>query len=156
MEPLLEHKQVEFVRKTVLVADPDVDIRNLLLRELSLEGVKVETVSSGAELLQKFYRIDADALIVEAELPDIKTGTIIDTVKRSLPKLPIIVIATNRSEEFEKVIRERGILYYVTKPFSIELLKLVIKDALAGKKKNYDKEATDARRSAAQKSAPEQ
>ena len=147
---------MEVVRKTVLVADPDVDIRNLLLRELSLEGVKVETASSGAELLQKFYRIDADALIVEAELPDIKTGTVIDTVKRSLPKLPIIVIAANRSEEFEKTIRERGIFYYVTKPFSIELLKLVIKDALAGKKKTNEREATDARRSTAKKSAPEQ
>jgi DNA-binding response OmpR family regulator len=152
----VEHKKVEFIRKTVLVADPDVDIRNLLLRELSLEGVKVETASSGAELLQKFYRIDADALIVEAELPDIKTGTIIDTVKRSLPKLPIIVIAANRSEEFEKIIRERGVFYYVTKPFSIELLKLVIKDALAGKKKIDNREATDAGQSAIQKSAPEQ
>ena len=143
-------------RKTVLVADPDANIRDLLLKELTLEGVKVETVSSGVELLQKFYRVDADTLIVEAELPDIETGTIIDTVKRSLPKLPIIVIAANRSEEFEKVIRERGIFYYATKPFSIELLKLVIKDALAGGKKTNEREATDARQNTAQQSTPEQ
>lgn len=143
-------------RKTVLVADPDANIRDLLLKELTLEGVKVETVSSGVELLQKFYRVDADTLIVEAELPDIETGTIIDTVKRSLPKLPIIVIAANRSEEFEKVIRERGIFYYATKPFSIELLKLVIKDALTGNKKTSDIKSINAKQNTAQQSAPEQ
>ena len=85
------------------------------------------------ELLQKFYRIGADALIVEAELPDIETGRIIDTVKRSSSKLPILVIAANRSEEFEKVLRGKGVFYYVTKPFSIELFKLAVKDALAEK-----------------------
>lgn len=147
---------MELNRKTVLVADPDANIRNLLLKELTLEGIKIETVSSGVELLQKFYRVDADTLIVEAELPDIETGTIIDTVKRSLPKLPIIVIAANRSEEFEKVIRERGIFYYATKPFSIELLKLVIKDALAGGKKINDHESTSAKQNTAQQPAPEQ
>ena len=147
---------MELNRKTVLVADPDANIRDLLLKELTLEGVKVEIVSSGVELLQKFYRIDADTLIVEAELPDIETGTVIDTVKRSLPKLPIIVIAANRSEEFEKVIRERGIFYYVTKPFSIELLKLVIKDALTGKKKTRDIKEANAKQNTAQQPAPEQ
>ena len=147
---------MELNRKTVLVADPDANIRDLLLKELTLEGVKVETVSSGVELLQKFYRVDADTLIVEAELPDIETGTIIDTVKRSLPKLPIIVIAANRSEEFEKVIRERGIFYYATKPFSIELLKLVIKDALTGNKKTSDIKSINAKQNTAQQSAPEQ
>ena len=147
---------MELNRKTVLVADPDANMRDLLLKELTLEGVKVETVSSGVELLQKFYRIDADTLIVEAELPDIETGTIIDTVKRSLPKLPIIIIAANRSEEFEKVIRERGIFYYATKPFSIELLKLVIKDALIGNKKTSDIKAANAEQNPAHKSTPEQ
>jgi DNA-binding NtrC family response regulator len=146
----LEWKQVELNRKTVLVADPDANIRDLLLKELTLEGVKVETVSSGVELLQKFYRIDTDVLIVEAELPDIETGTIIDTVKRSLPKIPIIVIAANRSEEFEKVIREKGIFHYATKPFSIELLKLAIKDALAAREKAGNREGTEVKRDTSQ------
>ena len=53
---------MELNRKTVLVADPDANIRDLLLKELTLEGIKVETVSGGVELLQKFYRIDADAV----------------------------------------------------------------------------------------------
>lgn len=146
----MEWKQVELNRKTVLVADPDANIRDLLLKELTLEGVKVETVSSGVELLQKFYRIDTDVLIVEAELPDIETGTIIDTVKRSLPKIPIIVIAANRSEEFEKVIREKGIFYYTTKPFSIELLKLAIKDALAAREKAGNREDAEVKKDASQ------
>ncbi len=150
MDPQLEWKQVELNRKTVLVADPDANIRDLLLKELTLEGVKVETVSSGVELLQKFYRIDTDVLIVEAELPDIETGTIIDTVKRSLPKIPIIVIAANRSEEFEKVIREKGIFYYTTKPFSIELLKLAIKDALAAREKAGNREDAEVKKDASQ------
>jgi DNA-binding NtrC family response regulator len=118
-------------RKTVLVADADADMRDLLLRELTLEGVKVEASSTGVEMLQKFYRVGADALIVEGELPDIETGRIIDAVKRASPSLPIIVIAANRSEEFEKIIRQKGIFYYATKPFSIELFKIAVRDALS-------------------------
>ncbi len=83
-------------------------------------------------------------------MPDIETGTVIDTVKRSSPKIPIVVIAANRSEEFERVIRERGILYYTTKPFSIELLKLAIKDALAAREKTGDREDTGVKRDASQ------
>jgi DNA-binding NtrC family response regulator len=146
----LEQAQVVSERKTVMVADPDANIRDLLLKELTLEGIKVETVSNGVELLQKFYRVSADALIVEAEMPDIETGRIIDTIKRSSPKIPIIVIAANRSEEFEKVIRQKGIFYYTTKPFSIELFKMVVKDALAGAQRKADAQEAKLKEGASQ------
>ena len=126
-------------RKTVIIADPDIDIREMLLVPLTLEGIKVEMASSGVELLQKLYRTGADAIVMEAELPDIEAGRIIDIVKNSSRDLPIIIFTANRSGEFEKHIRSRGIFYYATKPFSIELFKLAVKDALALDRKLEDR-----------------
>ncbi|TET32841.1 MAG: response regulator [Planctomycetota bacterium] len=121
--------------KTVLIVDPDADIRELLLTALTLEGVKVETASTGVAALQMLYRTGIDLLIVEAELPDVKTGTVIDRIKHSPKQIPIIVIAANRSEAFEKVLREKGVFTYITKPFSLELLKIAVRDALASRSK---------------------
>jgi DNA-binding NtrC family response regulator len=126
----LEKVTVVRDRKVVLVADPNEKIREFILKELTLELLKVETAETSVELLQTFYRIGADLLIVEAEMPDIETGILIDTVKSTSPEIPIIVIAANTSKEFEKHFREKGVFYYATKPFSIELLKLAVKDAL--------------------------
>ena len=117
--------------KTMIIADPDPDMREMLLVQLTLEGIKVEMASSGVELLQKLYRTGADAIVMEAELPDIEAGRIIDIVKNTARNLPIIIFTANRSKEFEKHIRSRGIFYYATKPFSIELFKIAVRDALA-------------------------
>jgi hypothetical protein len=64
--------------------------------------------------------------------------------------------AANCSEDLEKVPRERGAFYRVAKPFSIELPKLVVRDALAVENRANDGEVADAGRSSTQNSAFEQ
>lgn len=116
-------------RKTILVADPDEGIRDLLLKTFSLEGHQVETAQNGMQALQILYRTQPDLVIIDSELPDIQPHVMVAVIKRDSPKLPLIVVSFNDSKKLEKEMWAKGVFYYTTKPFSIEIMKDVVRDA---------------------------
>ena len=102
---------------TVLVAEDDRAIRELLTHHLEREGFTVVGCSDGHAAL-RHARGAADLLVLDVGLPGVDGYEVVRTLRREERALPIVLL-TARTEEIDRVIGfELGADDYIAKPFS--------------------------------------
>jgi DNA-binding response OmpR family regulator len=102
---------------TILVAEDDSALRELLTHHLEREGFAVVGAADGHAALRR-ARGAADLLVLDVCLPGVDGYDVVRTLRREERNVPIIVI-TGRSEEIDRVLGfELGADDYVCKPFS--------------------------------------
>lgn len=103
--------------QTIVVAEDDGAIRDLLSHHLEREGFCVVGVSDGQAALRGARGI-ADLLILDVGLPGIDGYDVARVLQREERDVPIVML-TARAEEIDRVVGfELGADDYVTKPFS--------------------------------------
>jgi DNA-binding response OmpR family regulator len=103
--------------RSVLLAEDDPAIRELLAHHLRRENFEVIAVGDGNAAL-RVARERADALILDLGLPAIDGLEVVRTLRREHCDLPIIML-TARVEEIDRVLGlELGADDYIAKPFS--------------------------------------
>jgi len=76
----------------VMVADRNVNVRELLLREFSAAGYEVSAARDGRELLQRIGANQApDILVLDPGLPLLDALDIVKTLNDLIPPLPVII-----------------------------------------------------------------
>src|SRR5262245_47988071 len=90
--------------KTVLIADDEPDILDLLEYSLSREGYNVVKARDGAQALEKAVKHNPDLFILDIMMPEID-GIEVCRRLRALPQFnkSIILILTARSEEYSEI-----------------------------------------------------
>ncbi len=102
---------------TVLLAEDDIAIRDLLLHHLDREGFRVIAVGDGMAALRAARAI-ATIAILDVGLPGMDGFEVARTLRRDGHDLPIMML-TARSDEVDRVVGfELGADDYVVKPFS--------------------------------------
>lgn len=110
-------------RKRLLVVDDDADIRKVLRANLELHGFDVATVGSWTEARGILGKELPDLVVLDLMLPDGDGMNICSDIKRTYPKIPIIML-TARDKISDKVTGfECGADDYIVKPF--ETLELI-------------------------------
>ena len=106
---------------SVLIADGDKRICNLIKITLTAHDYKATTVNSGENAIFLTYSVNPDIVILDVSLPDMDGTEVIRRI-RSCSDVPIVVISA-RDEDQDKVMAfDAGADDYLTKPFSIEEL----------------------------------
>ena len=114
---------------TVLVADDERHIVQLIKLYLSNEGFGVETASNGQEALAKINRLHLDLLILDLMMPQVDGWEVCRRVRRD-SEVPIIML-TARADDVDKIVGlELGADDYVTKPFNPRELVARVKAVL--------------------------
>ncbi len=104
-------------KPTVLVAEDDGAIRELLIHHLQREGLGVVGLSNGHAAL-RHARGAADLLVLDVGLPGVDGYDVVRTLRREERTLPIVLL-TARTEEIDRVLGfELGADDYIAKPFS--------------------------------------
>ncbi|MGA8576438.1 MAG: response regulator transcription factor [Candidatus Cybelea sp.] len=102
---------------TVLVAEDDRAVRELLTHHLQLEGFAVVGLSDGHAAL-RHARGAADLLVLDVGLPGVDGYDVVKTLRREERALPIVLL-TARTEEIDRILGfELGADDYIAKPFS--------------------------------------
>ena len=89
-------------RQTILVAEDDRAIRELLTHHLEREGFAVSGVADGHAALRG-ARGAADALVLDVTLPGVDGYDVVRTLRREERSLPIVLV-TARSDEIDRVL----------------------------------------------------
>lgn len=89
-------------RQTILVAEDDRAIRELLTHHLEREGFSVNGVADGHAALRG-ARGAADALVLDVALPGVDGYDVVRTLRREERSLPIVLV-TARSDEIDRVL----------------------------------------------------
>ena len=120
------------MKEKILVVDDEKDILELIDFNLSKNGYRVRSVTSGEEALDLIKENDYDLIILDLMLPGVDGFDICKIIKADKNKANIpIVMVTAKADEADKVAGlEIGADHYVTKPFSPRELLAIVKATL--------------------------
>jgi len=106
--------------KTILVADDDTDIRNLLCFILENEGFRTITARNGSEAIEKVTSLQPDLAILDIMMPGIDGLEVCKRMRQysNLRQIPILMLTALTSEDQEIKGLETGADDYLFKPIA--------------------------------------
>ena len=114
----------------ILVVDDERSMRELLSIVLKREGYEVRVAESGAEAVRALERERVDLLISDLKMPDMSGVDVLRAGKQADPELAAIVITAFASTETAVEALRLGACDYLTKPFDVDELKLLVRHTL--------------------------
>ena len=115
--------------QTVLIADDDAQIRELLELYLVKEGFAVEQAADGAEAILKAQQLKPDLIVLDVMMP-VLDGMEVCRQVRKFSRVPVIML-TARVEDDDRILGlELGADDYVGKPFNPRELVARVKAVL--------------------------
>lgn len=115
----------------ILVVDDEPNIRRVLEAVLSKEGHTLFTAENGRkaqEILKDNSNVDV--LITDLIMPDINGVELLQAAKEMIPNLSVLMITAHGTIKSAVDAMRYGALDYITKPFDLDEIKLVVKNAL--------------------------
>ena len=116
--------------KPILVVEDEVIMRDSLRDWLTDGGYPVETAEHGEEALKVVGEQDFSLLILDMKLPGKNGLEVLREAKAQKPKINGIIITAYPSIETAVEAMKLGAVDYLTKPFSLDALEKLIRDAL--------------------------
>jgi two-component system response regulator HydG len=113
-------------RRRVLVVDDVPAMAETVGRYLESHGFEVETVSGGAEALARFSTDPADAVITDLRMSVVDGLDVLDAIRRTAPQVPVVIMTAFGAIESAIEAMRRGAYHYVTKPFQLEMIRLLM------------------------------
>lgn len=103
--------------KTLLIADDNEQILDVLAEYARKDGYKIYTAKTGTDALKEFSRREFSAVLLDVMMPEMDGFEVCRRI-RSKSMVPVIMI-TARGEDFERIMGlDIGADDYVVKPFS--------------------------------------
>jgi two-component system, OmpR family, phosphate regulon response regulator PhoB len=121
-----EAAQATKPRPRILVVEDEPDIAALVAYQLTREGYRVETTSTGMDALTAIRREIPDLVVLDRMLPGVTGDDVLKTLRQDPLTQPVpVLMLTARREQEDKILGlELGADDYVTKPFSPRELAL--------------------------------
>ena len=113
--------------KRILVVDDEDMIRDLLSETLQRDDYIVDTASNGKDALEVLEQYKFDLLITDIRLPDLSGMKILERVNKKYPDMGTILITAYGSIKNAVKAMKQGAFDYITKPFSLDEMEVVIK-----------------------------
>ena len=102
-------------------------IRDLLGETFNKYGYEIDTAMNGREALLKLEKATYDLLITDLRLPDISGMDVLEEVREKYPDTGIIMITAFGSIKNAVRALKSGAFDYITKPFNLDEIELVVK-----------------------------
>jgi len=115
---------------TVLVADDEKSMREFLEIMLSREGYDVVTTASAEEAIEVVTSRSIDLVITDINMPKATGMAVLKSSMESDPEVPVIMITAFASADTAVEAMKMGAYDYITKPFKVDEIKLVVSKAL--------------------------
>ncbi|HUL36405.1 MAG TPA: sigma-54 dependent transcriptional regulator [Thermodesulfobacteriota bacterium] len=126
------------MKDRILVADDEQSMREFLDIMLEKEGYKVSLASNGEEVVKLIDNDLFDLVLLDIRMPKLDGISALKKIKASAPETVVIMITAYASADTAIKAMKEGAYDYITKPFKVDEIKLIIKNAL--EKKNLQKE----------------
>lgn len=114
----------------ILAIDDEKNIRHLIESEFSLEGFEVITAGSGEEGLERFDQDRFDMVLLDIKLPKMDGIETLRRLKQKSSGTDVIMITGHGDIESAVTSMKLGARDYVTKPFKLDELLTLAKQAV--------------------------
>jgi ligand-binding sensor domain-containing protein/signal transduction histidine kinase/DNA-binding response OmpR family regulator len=118
-------------KKTLVFVDDDTDLGKYIRLELS-DKYNVEIFSDGKEAWKAISTTIPDAVITDLIMPEVDGISLCQKIRQKPETnyLPVIILTSETDEETERRCIENGADSFLTKPISLELLKITVAQAI--------------------------
>ncbi len=114
----------------ILIVEDDPKMRDALLYIMRKEGYAVDAVESGETALGRIKGTDYDLIVSDLKLPGMDGMDVLRAVKNFKPDVSFIVITAYGTIDSAVAAMKSGAEDYITKPFNIDHIRLVVKKAV--------------------------
>ena len=118
----------------ILVVDDEKSMRDLLSITLEKEGYDVLTAAGGEPAIEALHRESVDAVITDLRMPKVDGLQVLRVAKEISPDMAVIVITAVASTETAVEAMKLGAYDYITKPFKLDEVNLIVRNALERKR----------------------
>jgi len=118
----------------ILVVDNELSMRELLAITLRKEGYDVSAADGGEAAIEALRLEPFDLVITDVRMPKVDGVQVLRTAKELAPETMVIMITAFSSTEIAVEAMKLGAYDYITKPFKLDEIKLIIKNALERKR----------------------
>ena len=118
----------------ILVVDDEQSMREMLAIMLRKEGYEVTVAGSRAQAAGAFGNETIEMVITDVRLTDGDGIEILRHVKAAAPETIVIVMTAFGTTETAVAARKLGAEAYVLKPFDVDELRIVVRDAFANRR----------------------
>jgi two-component system response regulator HydG len=125
----------------VLIADDDLEAREMLGMVFSGDGQACELVESGSAALECLSQRAFDVLICDVRMNGMSGLELLDRVKGRQPALPVIVITAMGAVHDAVDAVKRGAYQYVTKPLDVDQLRAMVTEAVNARTRSGEVES---------------
>src|SRR5580692_793945 len=117
-------------KPSILVVEDEAKMRRLLELELADQDFRAQTVADAETALKLLNTNQFDLIVTDLKLPGMSGMEFLQAVKRANAAIPIVVMTAFGTVESAVEAMKIGASDYVTKPFSLAELVLVIRKEL--------------------------
>lgn len=114
----------------VFLVDDDELILSMLLRTLEREGYEVRTDTGATDLPEKIISWHPDVVLLDVNLPGQNGMDTLKALKGDASHIEVIMLTADDTAETAVKAMKMGARDYLTKPFNIDEVKIVIGNAL--------------------------
>jgi len=114
----------------ILVIDDEKSMREFLEIVLSKEGYSVSVASDGEKAVQLLEEDIFDLVISDIRMPKMSGIEVLKAVKKVSPETVVIMVTAFASTETAIEAMKEGAYNYLIKPFKVDEVKIIIKNAL--------------------------
>ncbi|MBC8286151.1 MAG: sigma-54-dependent Fis family transcriptional regulator [Nitrospinae bacterium] len=115
---------------SILVADDEKSLRDFLVIMLEEEGYQVVTASSVEKAIKLIRENDFDLILTDIRMGRSSGIDVLDAARNTLPDTPVVMMTAYASAETAVTAMKKGAYDYISKPFKIEDIQLIVKNAL--------------------------
>lgn len=113
----------------ILITDDDIDLRELLTEAVQNWGYEVSVARDGDEALRKLRMERFDIVITDLMMPGMDGLALLQRIKELDKEILVIIITGYATIETAVKAIENGAYDYIAKPFRLDELMIVIKNA---------------------------
>ena len=118
------------MKPRILVIDDEERMCWALERALNHEGYQVVTATRGLQGIELVTEIEPSMVILDLKMPDIDGIEVLKEIKRINTSIQVIMITAHGTIDTAIEAMKIGATDYITKPFKLEELNVLIKQAL--------------------------
>jgi len=115
---------------TILVVEPDADLRSTMIRALHGGGFEAESAADGKEALTRLGHGACRLLIVAAETAEASGVSLLKAAGGMTPAVPVILTSARATVADAVAAMRKGVWDYLVKPVSPQALEAAVRHAL--------------------------
>jgi two-component system response regulator HydG len=121
-------------KASVLVVDDSADMVATLARYLADHDFDVQTATSGAEALDRFAAAPSDVVLTDLRMKGLDGIDVLGGIQRVDPQTPVVIMTAFGNIESAVDAIQRGAHNYVTKPFKMAAVRVLLHRAAADRR----------------------